>query len=99
MVDNSGTSALIAGGTQGLGMAVAECLIRQGCKMLTITGRSPDRGEATAAQLRDAGADCCSLPATPPTRQIARRPSLPPLIITAMSARWSIQLPIHLAAA
>ncbi|MEK9962462.1 MAG: SDR family oxidoreductase [Rhodobiaceae bacterium] len=58
MVDNSGTSALISGGTQGLGMAVAECLIRQGCTRLTITGRNADRGEAAAAQLRDAGADC-----------------------------------------
>ena len=51
MVDNSGTSALIAGGTQGLGMAVAERLIRQGCTRLTITGRNADRGEAAAAQL------------------------------------------------
>ena len=58
MVDNSGTSALISGGTQGLGMSVAECLIKQGCTKLTITGRNADRGEAAAAQLRDAGADC-----------------------------------------
>ena len=56
MIDNSGTSALISGGTQGLGMAVAECLIRQGCTRLTITGRNADRGEASAEQLRDAGA-------------------------------------------
>ena len=58
MVDNSGTSALISGGTQGLGMSVAECLIKQGCTKLTITGRNADRGEAAAVQLRDAGADC-----------------------------------------
>ena len=49
MVDNSGTSALISGGTQGLGMAVAECLVRQGCRRLTITGRNADRGEAAAS--------------------------------------------------
>ena len=58
MVNNSGTSALISGGTKGLGMAVAECLIRQGCTKLTITGRNADCGEAAAAQLRDTGADC-----------------------------------------
>ena len=58
MVDNSGTSALISGGTEGLGMAVAECLIGQGCTRLTITGRNADRGEAAATHLRDAGADC-----------------------------------------
>ncbi|MBR70585.1 MAG: short-chain dehydrogenase, partial [SAR116 cluster bacterium] len=44
MVDNSGTSALISGGTQGLGMSVAECLIKQGCTKLTITGHNADRG-------------------------------------------------------
>ena len=58
MVDNSGTSALISGGTQGLGLAVAECLIRQGCRRLTLTGRNVERGEAAAADLRDAGVDC-----------------------------------------
>ena len=62
MVDNSGTSALISGGTQGLGMAVAECLIRQGCRKLTITGRNADRGEVAAASLRDSGADCLFVP-------------------------------------
>ena len=58
MVDNSSNSALISGGTQGLGMAVAKCLINQGCTRLTITGRNTDRGEASAAQLRNAGVDC-----------------------------------------
>ncbi len=58
MVNNSGTSALISGGTQGPGMAVAECLIRQGCTKLTITVRNADGGEAAASQLCDTGADC-----------------------------------------
>ena len=58
MVDNSNTSALISGGTQGLGFAVAECLIRQGCRQLTITGRNSERGKAAAAALAATGADC-----------------------------------------
>jgi len=58
MVDHKDTSAFISGGTQGLGMAVAEQMIRQGCRKLTITGRNPDRGEAAAKQLSDQGADC-----------------------------------------
>ena len=58
MVDHKDTSAFISGGTQGLGMAVAEQMIRQGCRKLTITGRHPDRGEAAAKQLSDQGADC-----------------------------------------
>jgi NAD(P)-dependent dehydrogenase (short-subunit alcohol dehydrogenase family) len=58
MVDHSTTSAFISGGTQGLGMAVAEQLIRQGCRKLTITGRNMKRGEDAAQRLRDLGADC-----------------------------------------
>ena len=58
MVDHSNTSAFISGGTQGLGMAVAEQLVRQGCRRLTITGRTLKRGEAAAQHLRDKGADC-----------------------------------------
>ena len=44
MVDNSTSSVIISGGTQGLGMAVAEQMIAQGCTRLTITGR--DAGKA-----------------------------------------------------
>ena len=58
MVDSSNTGALISGGTQGLGMAVAEQLISQGCTRLSITGRNTDRGEAAADTLRAKGADC-----------------------------------------
>ena len=58
MVDHSATSVFISGGTQGLGMAVAEQMIRQGCRRLTITGRNPERGEDAAQQLSDQGADC-----------------------------------------
>ena len=58
MVDNSTTSVIISGGTQGLGMAVAECLIAQGCRHLTITGRDTDKGEAAAATLGRNGVEC-----------------------------------------
>ena len=58
MVDNSTSSVIISGGTQGLGMAVAETLIVQGCKRLTITGRDIARGEAAAARLATNDVDC-----------------------------------------
>ena len=58
MVDNSSSSVIITGGTQGLGFTVAETLIAQGCRHLTIAGRNFERGEAAAAQLREKGADC-----------------------------------------
>ncbi|MGB2001172.1 MAG: SDR family NAD(P)-dependent oxidoreductase, partial [Candidatus Puniceispirillaceae bacterium] len=58
MVDNSTSSVIISGGTQGLGLAVAETLIAQGCTRLTITGRGAGKGEAAAAQLNRNGVDC-----------------------------------------
>ena len=58
MVDHSTTSAFISGGTQGLGIAVAEQMIHQGCRRLTITGRNPERGEDAAQRLRDQRVDC-----------------------------------------
>ena len=58
MVDNSTSSVIISGGTQGLGMAVAEQMIAQGCTRLTITGRDTGKGKAAAEQLSRDGVDC-----------------------------------------
>ena len=45
------THALVIGGTQGLGLAIAERLIAQGCRNLVIASRSVERGEAEAARI------------------------------------------------
>lgn len=42
------TSALIIGGTQGLGLAIARALMDQGCRRVVITGRDIAKGEAAA---------------------------------------------------
>lgn len=42
------TAALIIGGTQGLGLAVAERLRAEGCTRIVISGRNVARGEAAA---------------------------------------------------
>ena len=42
------TSALVIGGTQGLGLAIAERLMAEGCTRLIIAGRDTTRGEAAA---------------------------------------------------
>lgn len=57
MPDHSGTTAIITGGGQGLGLAIAERLIADGCTRLVIAGRSVPKGEAAAARLRETGAD------------------------------------------
>ena len=51
-------SVIISGGTQGLGMAVAECLIAAGVPTSTITGRDTDKGEAAATALGRNGVEC-----------------------------------------
>jgi NAD(P)-dependent dehydrogenase (short-subunit alcohol dehydrogenase family) len=45
------TVAVITGGTQGLGLAIAEELARDGCTRLLLVGRDPRKGEAAAERL------------------------------------------------
>jgi NAD(P)-dependent dehydrogenase (short-subunit alcohol dehydrogenase family) len=52
------TRALITGGTQGLGLAVARRLAREGAPALVISGRRAALGEAAAAELRALGTEC-----------------------------------------
>lgn len=63
MPDHSGTVAVIAGGTQGLGLAIAERLIAGGCTQLAVAGRRVAEGEAAEARLRSLGADARFIPA------------------------------------
>jgi NAD(P)-dependent dehydrogenase (short-subunit alcohol dehydrogenase family) len=63
MPDHSQTVAVITGGSQGLGLAIAERLISEGCTRLVIAGRGVTKGENAAAHLRKSGADVQFLPA------------------------------------
>lgn len=45
------TSALIIGGTQGLGLAIARALVDQGCTRIVITGRDVAKGQAAAQDI------------------------------------------------
>jgi len=38
--DHTSTIALITGGTQGLGLAVADELVASGCRQIVLAGRS-----------------------------------------------------------
>lgn len=55
---NSGTRAVITGGTQGLGLAVANRLAREGAKSVVISGRNTNKGLAAAEQVSALGTDC-----------------------------------------
>lgn len=45
------TRALVVGGTQGLGEAIAARLVAEGCSRIVIAGRDPDKGAAAAARI------------------------------------------------
>lgn len=57
MPDHAQTTAVIAGGTQGLGLAIAHRLSAEGCRRIALAGRRRDEGEAAAQGLRDLGVD------------------------------------------
>ena len=56
-VSNANQVILISGGTQGLGLAIANQLIAQGCTKVAMTGRNPEKGKAAMAHLKAQGAD------------------------------------------
>ena len=57
MCDNTDSSIIITGGTQGLGLAVARALIASGCTRLTLAGRSTDKGANACAALQEQGVE------------------------------------------
>lgn len=52
----AGKVAVVTGGTQGLGEAVARMFAARGAAGIVVTGRNRERGEAVAASLSEAGA-------------------------------------------
>ena len=55
---NRTTTALITGGTQGLGFAIAERLAQEGAHGIILSGRSAEKGEKAAASIQSLGTDC-----------------------------------------
>jgi len=55
---NRTTIAMITGGTQGLGLAIAKRLALEGARAIAISGRNPDKGESAAKSVRALGTDC-----------------------------------------
>ena len=55
---NAETRALITGGTQGLGLAIARQLVAEGCRSIVLSGRDAEKGERAAGELANTtGAD------------------------------------------
>ena len=54
---NSNTRAIVTGGAQGIGFAVAEALVDEGCRALALIGRSQEKGDKAVAHCKKLGAD------------------------------------------
>ncbi|RWP39873.1 SDR family oxidoreductase [Mesorhizobium sp.] len=54
---NSETRAIVTGGAQGIGFAVAEVLADEGCRALALVGRSREKGDKAVAALAKDGVD------------------------------------------
>jgi NAD(P)-dependent dehydrogenase (short-subunit alcohol dehydrogenase family) len=55
---NRSTVAIITGGTQGLGLAIARRLAREGARGLVLAGRNMDKGDSAAEIIRSLGTKC-----------------------------------------
>lgn len=55
---NRGTHAVITGGTQGLGLAVAKRLALEGAPKILLSGRDEEKGVRAAAEIAALGCDC-----------------------------------------
>src|SRR6202047_247051 len=58
LLRNRATIAIVTGGTQGLGLAIAKRLAQEGARGIVISGRNSEKGEGAAENVRAAGTDC-----------------------------------------
>jgi NAD(P)-dependent dehydrogenase (short-subunit alcohol dehydrogenase family) len=60
---NAATRAIVTGGGQGIGFAIAKRLVAEGCRKLVLVGRSEEKGRKAVAGLSTSGADVRFVPA------------------------------------
>jgi NAD(P)-dependent dehydrogenase (short-subunit alcohol dehydrogenase family) len=68
LFDVSGRTAVVTGGSRGIGLMVARGLVEAGMSVV-ISSRKADACDAAAAELSAGGADCVSVPADLSTRE------------------------------
>jgi NAD(P)-dependent dehydrogenase (short-subunit alcohol dehydrogenase family) len=89
LFDLSGKAALVAGGSRGIGLAVAEGLASAGAKVV-VANSTPDQGERAAAQIRAQGHDALAIPL-----DIRQRASIDALVTATLQARGRIDILVN----
>ena len=89
LFDLSGKVALAAGGSRGIGLAVAEGLASAGAKVV-VANSTPDQGERAAAQIRAQGYDALAIPL-----DIRQRASIDALVAATLKARGRIDILVN----
>lgn len=90
---NSETRAVITGGSQGLGFAIARRLAEEGVKSIVISGRDADKGNAAAQKLKAMGTEALFVQAELSKAEDCRR-----LIATALDRFGSVNALVNSAA-
>jgi NAD(P)-dependent dehydrogenase (short-subunit alcohol dehydrogenase family) len=89
LFDLSGKVALVAGGSRGIGFAVAEGLASAGAKVV-VANSTPDQGERAAAQIRAQGYDARAIPF-----DIRQRASIDALVAATLQAFGRIDILVN----
>jgi gluconate 5-dehydrogenase len=89
LFDLSGKVALVAGGSRGIGLAVAEGLASAGAKVV-VANSTPDQGERAAAQIRAQGHDALAIPF-----DIRQRASIDALVAATLKACGRIDILVN----
>src|SRR5258708_19986185 len=66
LLRNKSTIAVITGGTQGLGLAIAKRLALEGAPGIVISGRNNRKGDSAAKEVQALGTVCLFVPADVP---------------------------------
>ena len=89
LFDLSGKVALVAGGSRGIGLAIAEGLASAGATVV-VANSTPDQGERAAAQIRAQGYDARAIPL-----DIRQRASIDALVAATLKACGRIDILVN----
>jgi NAD(P)-dependent dehydrogenase (short-subunit alcohol dehydrogenase family) len=89
LFDLSGKVALVAGGSRGIGFAVAEGLASAGAKVV-VANSTPDQGERAATQIRAQGYEARAIPL-----DIRQRASIDTLVAATLQAFGRIDILVN----